>query len=242
MILCNGRAIFHEKRAERSLKGIRAGGQEAPGNRGFRTAGTETQEQRATEVQEDRIETGEAPGNRSFEGLGRVSGVPGNRDSRRTGSEDQAAAGNRSCRRLDEFKAATGNRSRQEIGNEFQELRATGVLREHRATGASRGNRATGTSREIQATGNLSGGGKFAQGNGDGTRAGSGSASSQALSDGGIGKLGSGSRSRIFAKFGQKRAESRKGLRPLRFLGREVSGRRRELARGGISGAGVEMS
>ena len=131
MILCNGRAIFHEKRAERSLKGIRAGSQEAPGNRGFRAVGTETQEQRATEVQEDRIETGEAPGNRSFEGLGRVSGVPGNRHSRRTGSEGQAAAGNRGVQETRRIQG--GNGQPESSGNR---KRISGTLGDWSSEGA----------------------------------------------------------------------------------------------------------
>lgn len=171
-----------------------------------------------TEVSGNRVDAEGALGNRSFGSIGRVSGVPGNRDSRRTGSEVQAASGNRRCRSIDEFKAAPGDRGRQEVGKRIQGTPGNWSFAE--APGDRRlpgRNRATGESQRDPGNRKSHRRVRFAQGNGYGTRAGSGSASSQASGDGGIGKLGSGSRSQFFEKFGQKGAKSRKGLRPLRF-------------------------
>jgi hypothetical protein len=177
------------------------------------------------ETQELRIGEPDAEGNRSGHGTERrarstgqpefrasrtgESGAAGNRGSRRTGSETQqqratGVAGDSTNR------GGSGQPGLPKSGNEFQE--AAGDRGFHGTPGNRSSGKNPGNRRFQRAACRL------AQGNGDGTRAGSGGASSQALSDVGTRKLGSGSRSQIFEQFGQKGAKSRKGLRPLRFV------------------------
>jgi len=154
------------------------------------------------ETQELRIGEPDASGNRSGHGTERrargtgqpefrasrtgKSGAAGNRGSRRTGSETQqqratGVAGDSTNR------GGSGQPGLPKSGNEFQE--AAGDRGFHGTPGNRSSGKNPGNRRFQRAACRL------AQGNGDGTRAGSGGASSQALSDVDTGKLGSGSRS-----------------------------------------------
>jgi hypothetical protein len=254
MILGNGRAIFHEKRAKRSRQGDsnprrrkrRATGDSGgagpiPGGRGkprFTRVGRGSGSAGRPELQGPRIGEPDATGNRGGHGTERRAkdaGQPvfrasrtgearaaGNRGPRATGNEPPAATGNRSCRRVDESEVVPGDRRHQTSGNEFREAPGN---RSFRGASGNRGSEKSAGNRRFQSTA-----GRLAQGNDDGTRTGSGGASSQASGDGDTGKLSSGSRSQIFEEFGQKGARSCKGPRPLRFWTEAVSSARQCMA------------
>jgi hypothetical protein len=241
MILGNGRAIFHEKRAKRSRQGdsnprrrkYRATGDSRgagpiPGSRGkprFTRVGRGSGSAGQPELQGLRIGEPDATGNRGGHGTerqGQSTGQPGlrlaepgRRGQRATEVHVQPETGRRQQRETGVASGSTNLRwyratgVTDESGNEFQG--APGDRSFHETLGNRCFEKSAGNCR-FQPTAE-----RLAQGNGGGTRTGSGSASSQALCDDDIGKLSSGSRSQVFEEFGQKGARSRKGSRPLRF-------------------------
>jgi hypothetical protein len=178
MILCNGRAIFHEKRAKRSrhrdsnlrrrkcrATGDSGGAGPIPGSRGkprFARVGRSSGSAGQPEFQELRIGEPDATGNRGGHGTERCAKGDGQPKSTASRTGDARAAGNRGPRK-------TGNEPRQQratgvaVGStNLRWYRETGVtkraetnFRKRRATGTSTEPRATGVPRNLRATGDF---------------------------------------------------------------------------------------
>jgi hypothetical protein len=175
MILGNGRAIFHEKRAKRSRQGDsnlrprkhRATGDSRgagpiPGSRGkprFTRVGRGSRSAGQPELQGLRIGEPDATGNRGGHGTERPARAPGNRGQ---GQPNRGGADSGQPRSTSSRQRATSSNGRPELqavrricggtGQPASPTRAETNFWKRRATGTSTEHRATGVPRGLRAT------------------------------------------------------------------------------------------